>query len=207
MKRTFAGKKQHVAQTALKPVCMIVAFIASLAVASMLAVAANAGGGIDCGSIDMDFLAAASSKECTSEDAGSNLWHGTAQTMVVKGDGFFLWVRRLKAGFNSYIQAEGATVFAKSFSQGVLKSVGAVTQHSGVSGYDVVLFSGRTNSGDFVDCFAFARYGGTVNARGGFSGPPGYAAAVFGAHCSAVADTISDDEIARVLGALRAQPD
>lgn len=53
-----------------------------------------------------------------------------------------------------------------------------------------------------VSCFAFAHYQGTVVARGGFTGPPGYAASYSGGYCEANSQKLSDAYIAHIVGML-----
>ena len=95
------------------------------------------------------------------------------------------------------------------FAKRALKSARRIEPHVGISGYHVAIFDGRMNPGAFVDCFAFSRYGGTVNAHGGFGGTPGYPAGALGAYCTGLVDVdfLSDEKIARVLGALRVPAD
>ena len=150
-------------------------------------------------------------KKCESGDASGSQWRGSEQIMVVKGPGYFLYVRRLKAGYQSYIEDEDVRDFADSFVEGSLPSLRPpISGHAEVSGYNVATFSGKLAKAPHpdVDCFAFTRYGGAVmGARGGFSGAPGSANGLYGGYCAKGGKSISDISIQHILSELRAPVD
>jgi hypothetical protein len=160
----------------------------------------------DCASVDLDFTDKGASKKCQDGDAGSGLWRATQQVMVVKGQGYFLYVQRIKAGYRSYVTPEEVGDFARDFSKDLFQLSPAVKSHGMVSGYDIATFNGqlRDEPHPGVDCFAFSRYGGTINAPGGFSGAPGYANGLAGGYCEKAGRGVSDATIQHILGELRA---
>jgi hypothetical protein len=99
--------------------------------------------------------------------------------------------------------------FADEFIKGVLQVSTPVKAHGTVSGYDIATFSGKLADDPHpdVDCFVFSRYGGVINAPGGFSGAPGYANGLTGGYCTKHAAGVPDSEIQRVLIDLRAPVD
>lgn len=160
----------------------------------------------DCASLDMDFADGTAGKKCEDGDAGSGLWRGTAQVMVVEGKGYFLYVRRVKAGYRSYVTPEDVRDFAEDFIKDLFQQSTGVKSHGLVAGYDIATFSGRLRDEPHpgVDCFAFLRYGGVVNAPGGFSGAPGYANVLAGGYCSKADGGVTDATIQHILGELHA---
>ncbi len=171
---------------------------------------ARAASPTDCASVGMDFAAADAEKKCQSGDASGNQWRGSEQIMVVKGSGYFAYVRRLKAGYQSYIEDEDVRDFADSFVKSLFQSPSPISGHAMVSGYNVATFSGKLSDSPHpeVDCFAFTRYGGVVvGARGGFSGAPGSANGLYGGYCARRGKGISDASILHILSELRASVD
>jgi len=160
----------------------------------------------DCASLDMDFTDGSASKKCQDGDAGPGLWRATEQVMVVKGNGYFLYVRRVKAGYRSYVTPEQVSDFAEDLIKDLFQSSPGVKTHGMVAGYDIATFSGRLRDSPHpgADCFAFVRYGGVINAPGGFSGAPGYANALAGGYCSKADGGVTDATIQHVLGELHA---
>jgi hypothetical protein len=168
---------------------------------------ARAASPTDCASIGMDFADADATKKCESGDAGDSQWRGSEQIMVVKGPGYFIYVRRLKAGYQSYVEDEDVRVFADSLVKDLFQSLSPVSGHAMVSGYNVATFSGKLAGATHpeVDCFAFTRYGGVVvGARGGFSGAPGSANGLYGGYCTERGQGVSDASILHILSELRA---
>ena len=165
---------------------------------------AHALSSVDCATVNLDLADAKAAKTCSEGDIGENMWHGTAQEMNAKGEGYFLHVRRVKAGFRSYIDVVDVRYFATDYARDLFVTPVQVIAHDTVSGYAIALFSGRLQAEPkrALDCFVFSRYGGTLNPRGGFSGAPGYANVVHGGYCTDKG--ISDTAIERVLGELRA---
>jgi hypothetical protein len=163
----------------------------------------------DCASVGMDFADADATKKCQSGDAGDGQWRGSEQIMVVKGSGYFVYVSRLKSGYQSYVSEEDVRDFAGSFMGDLLKSPSAISAHGTVAGYNVATFSGKLadDPNREVDCFVFTRFGGVVGARGGFSGAPGTANAVHGGYCVKATEGISDSSVQRILTELRAPVD
>ncbi len=97
----------------------------------------------DCASVEMDFADADAEKKCESGDAGDGQWRGSEQIMVVKGSGYFVYVSRLKSGYQSYVSEEDVRDFAGSFMGDLLKSPSAISAHGTVAGYNVATFSGK----------------------------------------------------------------
>src|SRR5262249_30714626 len=97
----------------------------------------------DCASLDMDFADGTASKKCQDGDAGSGLWRATEQVMVVEGHGYFLYVRRVKAGYRSYVTPEDVRDFAEDLVKDLFQSSTGVKAHGIVAGYDIATFSGR----------------------------------------------------------------
>ena len=62
---------------------------------------ARAASPTDCASVGMDFADADAEKKCQAGDAGDSQWRGSEQIMVVKSSGYFIYVRRLKSGYQS----------------------------------------------------------------------------------------------------------
>ena len=158
----------------------------------------------------MDFADADAEKKCESGDAGDSQWRGSEQIMIVQGSGYFLYVTRLKSGYQSYVSEEEVGDFANSFMKDLLRSPSTVRAHAAVSGYHVATFSGKfgKKSDSDVVCFAFTRYGGVVlGARGGFSGAPGTANGLYGGYCAKGTEALSDTAIQQVLTDLRAPVD
>jgi hypothetical protein len=167
--------------------------------------AAHAASPVDCSTVEMDFADAAATKKCRAGDSGSNLWRGSEQIMSVQGAGYFIFVRRVKSGYQSYITAEEVSAVADELMKELFQTPSPIASHAVVSGYDVATFSGKLalDPHPDVDCFAFSRYGGMVNPRGGFGGAPGYANGVVGGYCAKRTQGISDSRIQRVLTELR----
>jgi hypothetical protein len=164
----------------------------------------------DCVSVEMDFADADATKKCESGDASGNQWRGSEQIMVVKGPGYFIYVRRLKAGCQSYIEDEDVRNFADSFVKDRFQSSPSISGHAEVSGYNVATFSGKLAKAPHPDvaCFAFTRYGGVVMGnRGGFSGAPGSANGLYGGYCAKGGKSISDISIQHILSEMRAPVD
>jgi hypothetical protein len=172
--------------------------------------AARATSPTDCVSVGMDFADADAEKKCESGDASDSQWRGSEQIMVVQGSGYFLYVSRLKSGYQSYVSEEEVGDFANSFMKDLLRSPSTVSAHPAVSGYHIATFSGKLGkkSESDVVCFAFTRYGGVVlGARGGFSGAPGTANGLYGGYCAKGTQGLSDAAIQQVLTELRAPVD
>ena len=172
--------------------------------------AARAASATDCASVGMDFADAEAEKKCQDGDASGSQWRGSEQIMVVKGPGYFIYLRRLKSGYQSYIMDEDVRDFADSFAKDIFQSSSPVSGHAVVSGYNVATFSGKLAESPHpeVDCFAFTRYGGVVvGARGGFSGAPGTANGLYGGYCAKRGKGISDASILHILSELRAPVD
>jgi hypothetical protein len=165
---------------------------------------AHALSSVDCATVNLDLADAKAAKTCSEGDIGENMWHGTAQEMNAKGEGYFLHVRRVKAGFRSYVSVVDVRDIAAVYAQDLFVAPVRVIAHDTVSGYAIALFSGRLQEEPkrALDCFVFSRYGGTLNPRGGFNGAPGYANRLSGGYCTNKG--ISDSTIDRVLGELRA---
>ena len=171
---------------------------------------ARAASPTDCASVGMDFADADAEKKCQAGDAGDSQWRGSEQIMVVKGSGYFIYVRRLKSGYQSYVEDEDVRDFADVFAKDLLRSPTPISAHAVVSGYNVATFSGKLSGSSHhdVDCFAFTRYGGVVvGARGGFSGAPGSVNGLYGGYCANRGKGISDASILHILSALRASVD
>jgi hypothetical protein len=133
----------------------------------------------------MEFGDGTATKKCYAGDVSTGLWRGSAQDMWVKGSGFFIYVRRVKAGYRSYVSVQDARGFAQDFITELFQSSNYLKAHGPVSGYDIATFSGKLAKAPHADsdCFVFLRYGGVINAPGGFSGTPGYANGIYGGYC------------------------
>jgi len=105
--------------------------------------AARAASATDCASVGMDFADAEAEKKCQDGDASGSQWRGSEQIMVVKGPGYFIYLRRLKSGYQSYIMDEDVRDFADSFAKDIFQSTSPVSGHAVVSGYNVATFSGK----------------------------------------------------------------
>ena len=129
---------------------------------------------------------------------------------MVKGSGYFIYVRRLKSGYQSYVEDEDVRGFADAFAKDLLQSPSPISGHAVVSGYNVATFSGKLSGSSHsdVDCFAFTRHGGVVvGARGGFSWAPGSVDGLYGGYCAKRGKGISDASILHILSELRASVD
>ena len=157
----------------------------------------------NCSALDIDFADSGARKECRKAEISSSTWTGVRQSIVAKGPGYVLVFLRIKAGHNSYMGTEEATSIATVLGRDMLGSTPIVSSHDPVGGFDIASFIVNSSGGRQITCFAFARFQGTVPARGGFAGPPGYSAAYEGAFCSGSPIANSDATIAKILGELR----
>jgi hypothetical protein len=185
--------KKYTGRAALLPLAVAV---------TLVSMDAHALSPVDCATVDLDLSDSKVTKSCEDGDVGSNMWHGTAQEMTAKGDGYFLWVRRVKAGFRSYVSIEDIGSIARDIAGDLVQDPSIIHAHATVLGYEVATFNGRLQKEPHRDaqCVVFSRYGGIKNPRGGFSGAPGYAHELIGTYCTGA--TLSDSTIERVLGEL-----
>jgi len=202
MNGPFESRRWTALRAAVAPAAAAIAFILALGEVSASSVPAHAALPVDCSRMDIDFVDSPANKSCEAGAADAVLWHGTAQTMVVRGKGYFVWIRRLKADPDSFLEPEDVDVFTQRFPADAPKYDGFKEVHEAVSGYAIALFGGRLDSGGLAGCFAFLRLSGRDPADGSFSIAPGYAHGVYGAYCRSMLDPISDAEISHVLGAL-----
>jgi hypothetical protein len=160
----------------------------------------------------MDFVDASATKTCQEDDTGNKLWGGKEQVMVVKGQGYFVYLHRHEIKNESVTTPAAISDFADQFIGGFLQGPAIVSVHSAVSGYDVATFSGTLakNSYPAVDCFVFLRYGGASEASspflsnsGGLKGMAGYTVALSGGYCARRTSGIPDSRIEQVLNELR----
>jgi len=183
------------------------AVCALLTTAVLLAGARNAHAlsQVDCETAGFDYADDAVEKTCEAGDASTSQWRGSEQVMEVQGSGYYLWVRRLKAGYYSYIAPTKASDVADDVVSDFQSPV-PVKPHGRVSGYDIATFGGTLTTRKLsFDCFAFTRSGGLITAApGGFDGEPGYAHLVVGIYCAKRTDGISDATMQHVLTELRA---
>ena len=156
---------------------------------------------VNCSALDIDFTDSGATKECRKAELSASTWTGVRQSLVAKGDGYVLVFIRVKAGHNSYMEVGEATAVASELGSDMIGSTPTVASHEPVGGFDIASFNGNSANGGQVTCFAFARFQGTIHARGGFNGAPGYAAGYEGAYCSG--SPITDPAIATILGELR----
>jgi hypothetical protein len=164
---------------------------------------------VDCATVDMDYADRTATKRCETGDASSGLFRATEQVLVVDGHGYYIYARRLKAGYRSYVTPEAIGDFADDFIKALLQVSGPIKAHGTVSGYDIATFSGKLAEDPHpdVDCFVFSRYGGVINAPGGFSGAPGFAHGLGGGYCTRHAAGVPDLEIQHIMVGLRAPVD
>jgi len=158
---------------------------------------------VNCSALDIDFADSGATKECRKAEVSSRTWNGVRQSIVAKGPGYVLVFIRIKAGHNSYMGTQEATSIATALGRDMIGSTPVVSSHDPAIGFDIASFIGNSAAGRQITCFAFARFQGTVPSRGGFTGPPGYAAAYEGAFCSGSPVADSDATIAKILGELR----
>ena len=128
---------------------------------------------------------------------------------VGQGHGFFVYVRRVKSGYRSYLSPQDSTDFAEDLIRELFQSSSHPSAHGKMSGYDIATFSGKLAKAPHADsdCFEFLRYGGVINAPGGFSGAPGYANGIYGGYCQKGGTGVSDSTIQHVLIELQAPVD
>ena len=108
------------------------------------------------------------------------------------------------------MSVQDARGFAQDFIRELFQSSNYLNAHSLVSGYDIATFSGKLAKAPHADsdCFVFLRYGGVINAPGGFSGTPGYANGIYGGYCQkAGPEGVPDSTIQHALMELRAPVD
>jgi hypothetical protein len=159
---------------------------------------------VDCKALDIDFADKSATKKCYKEDLAEGGWIGWRQTLIAKGPGYTLLFIRLKAALHFYISVRDPAKVPQMVGQWMTGSAPSVYRHDPDNGFDIIPFTGNyaDPARKPISCFAFAHYQGTVVARGGFAGPPGYAASYSGGYCEANSQKLSDAYIAHIVGML-----
>ena len=118
--------------------------------------------------------------------------------------GAFIVVRRLKAGFRTYIPEKSAQEWLST--DDYFSHVDDYSSGATVSGYETATFRGTVPSSGFavLSCFTFLHNEGSPRETEGASG---FLVIVEGSYCKNVSTVLSDSEIGAVVSAIHVRTD
>jgi len=153
----------------------------------------------DCASLEIALDASAGFKE-TKCDNGSHAGGGPSHSeegLVAEGLASVFVVRHVTAGVRTYFDRQDTRVFIDSGT--AFSKIENWAAAPGGNQFTVARFKGwlSGNAGQPLACFAFSRFTGHVARSSGFRH------IVYGFYCTALDDQVSDDEVRRLIGAIK----